>query len=231
MPTKFVFRSNQIIGSAAAEQDSHYLEHCWVDTGALEIIRDMRDPRRILIGRTGSGKSALLMRLQEVEDNVIPVEAEALSLSYIANSGILGFFMQTGVQLDIFYRLLWRHIFCVEILKARFHIDSADGKQVFLNRLWRFIPRNVEYARALAYLESWGQSFWQETEYRVKEITTTLERDLQGSVEAAIPNIGTLNAGAARHLTEEQKHEVTHRAQEVVNKVQIRELATYHFGA
>jgi hypothetical protein len=40
-----------------------------------------------------------------------------------------------------------------------------------------------------------------------------------------MPNVGGLNISAARKLTEEQREDVVHRAQEVVNKVQIADLS------
>lgn len=129
MSKKFIFRSNQIIGAAAAEQDGAFLSQCFIDTGDLAILCDCEDPRRILVGRTGAGKSALISRLAELDDRVIQIQPESLSLAYIANSNILRFFTEAGVKLDIFYRLLWRHILCVEILKKRFHIDSEDRKK------------------------------------------------------------------------------------------------------
>ncbi len=78
---------------------------------------------------------------------------------------------------------------------------------------------------ALSDLKEWGESFWKETEYRIKEVTTKLEQDLQGSIEGKFPNIATINASAAKKLTEEQKEDVIHHAQEVVNRVQIKELS------
>jgi len=54
MTKKFIFRSNQQIGAAAAELDEHYLNQCFIDTGDIEIISDCCDPRLILVGRTGS---------------------------------------------------------------------------------------------------------------------------------------------------------------------------------
>ena len=225
MTKQFVFRRSQTIGAAAAEQDGYYLSRCFVDTGDLDVIGDVEDPRRILVGRTGSGKSALLVRLAEVEEHVLGIEPEALSLTYIANSNVLRFFSNAGVKLDIFYRLLWRHVFCVEILKERFRIDTDDRKKAFLERLWRLIPRSKKHEKALAYLRDWGESFWQETEYRIKEITTKLEEGLQDAIAASLPQLGSLSASAAEKLTTEQKEEVTHRGQEVVNKVQIRQLS------
>ena len=226
MPKRFIFRSNQSIGAAQAELDSHYLAECFVDTGDLAVLQDCDDPRRIVAGRTGAGKSALLSQLIEVEEHPIQIRPEnPWSLAYIANSGVIAFFTETGVKMDIFYRPLWRHILVVEVLKARLYIENEAAKRTFLDTLWQVIPRNKKHELALQYLRKWGESFWKETEYRVKEITSTLEKDLEGSVGPSLKGIGAFNATVARKLTEEQKEEVVNRAQEVVNNVQITELS------
>ena len=225
MAKKFIFRSNQIIGAASAESDEYYLNKCFVDTGDLYILQNCEDPRNILVGRTGTGKSALISRLYETEDHVLQISPESLSLAYISNSNVLKFFSEAGVKMDIFYRLLWRHVFCVEILKERFKIDSEERKKSFLEKLWSIIPRNKQDEMALDYLKQWGESFWKETEYRIKEVATKLEQELQGSIEGKIPDLISLSGVAAKKLTEEQKEDVVYRAQEVVNKVQIKELS------
>jgi hypothetical protein len=225
MTKKFVFKSNQIIGTASAETDGNFLSNCFINTGDFDVIYNTEDPRNILIGRTGAGKSALITRIVEMGEHAIQISPESLALSYIANSNVLRFFVETGVKLDIFYRLLWRHVLCVEVLKERFNIDSEDRKKSFIDKLWSLVPKNKADEQALNYLREWGESFWLETEYRIKEVTTKLEQDLKGSIEGALPNVGSISAGTAKTLTEEQKEDVVHRAQEVVNKVQIKELS------
>ena len=224
MPKKFVFRNNQNIGAAQAELDARFLDECFVDNGDLDVLLNTQDPRRIIAGRTGAGKSALLSRIEEFEENVIRIKPESLALTYISNSNVINFFTEVGVKMDIFYRLLWRHIFVVEVLKARFNI-TEETKLGFLNALWQIVPKKKQHERALEYLKKWGKSFWKETEYRVREVTSTLEKELTGSVSGTLPNVAKLSSSAARKLTEEQREEVIHRAQEVVNRVQIAELS------
>jgi len=62
MPAKpaFIFKKLDSVGAAAAEEDKRFLKACFVDTGDLDVLRDCADPRRIVLGRTGSGKTALL---------------------------------------------------------------------------------------------------------------------------------------------------------------------------
>lgn len=222
---KFIFRSNQTIGAAAAELDSFYLHQCFVDTGDLDIICDCDDPRRLIVGRTGAGKSALIARMAEQVDNLITIRPESLALTYISNSNTLKFFIEAGVKMDIFYRLLWRHVLVVEVLKERFHIDSDASRKTFVDALWRLVPRRKQHEQALEYLRNWGESFWKETEYRIQEVTSKLEDELSGAIKGSLPGIGGLNASAARRLTEEQRDEVISRAQDIVNKVQIKELS------
>lgn len=224
--SKFKFRSNQTIGAAPAELDKHYLEQCFINTGDLDILCDCEDPRRIVVGRTGAGKSALLLQIQKEKENAIVIKPESLSLTYIANSNVLNFFLEAGVKMDIFYRLLWRHVFVVEILKARYHIYDETKKKSFLDQIWTLIPKKKQHELALEYLKKWGGKFWENTEYRVHEVTSTLEKQLEAAIQGVIPNIGKLSSGTAKKLTEEQKTEIINRGQEVVKSIQIRELSS-----
>ena len=221
---KFRFRKLDTIGAAAAEDDASFLNDCYINTGAMETLRNCQDPRRIVVGRTGAGKSALLLQLSELEDRCIEVRPESLALSYISNSNILQFFAELGVQLDIFFRLLWRHVFTVEILKHHFNVENETASRNVIQRLLDAVTGDKNHKKAIEYLQQWGRSFWQETEYRIKEVTTTLEKSLKASAAGKIEESG-FNVEGARSLTTEQKADLVNRAQSVVNAVQIRELS------
>ena len=225
MSSKFRFRLHDNVGVADAEQDHLFLKKCFVDVGDTAILRDCDDSRRIVLGRTGAGKTALLYQFVEHQDNVIEIKPESLALAYISNSTILQFVHDLGVNLNIFFKLLWRHVFTVEILKAHFKLDSEQATVPVLERIKNlFSGRSRKHAQAMDYLEKWGKTFWEETDYRIKELTTKLETDLKLSIDAAKVGI-PISANGGRALTEEQKAEVVHRAQHVVNEVQIRQLS------
>lgn len=220
---KFRFNRHDRIGTAAAEQDSEFLEDCFIETGHLETLSNFSNVRSIVVGRTGSGKTALLTRLSSTEDRVITVNPESLALSYISNSTILKFFDRLEVKLDIFFKLLWRHVFVVELIKHHFKIRNESDKKTFRDK-FRSMFSSKKESTTLDYVEKWGSHFWEETEYRIKEVTTNLENDLKGSIKARFPNFD-FGASASRALSQEERAEIIDRAQHVVNKVQIRELS------
>lgn len=220
---RFIFRPLDTIGAAAAEEDIEFLKDCFVEQGYLEVLKDGKDTRRILLGRTGSGKTALLSKLLETEERCIEIKPESLALAYVSNSTIIQFVSELGVDLDIFFKLLWRHVFTVELLKQHFGIDTEDAKLSVVAQIGMMF-KGKKHHLALNYLDKWGKSFWQETENRIKELTTTLEQGIIDSIKGHIPGFSASSADACK-LTERERREVVQRAQVVVNAVQIRQLS------
>ncbi|AGZ30078.1 putative aTPase involved in DNA repair [Burkholderia pseudomallei] len=220
---RYVFRRNSSVGAMDAESDERFLRDCFLDTGDLDSLEDCQDPKRIVVGRVGAGKSALLSRLLESHSNAVEIRAEQLSLSYVANSDIIQFFESAGVKLDLFYQLLWRHVFVIELLRKRYRI-SANDPWGFLDQLRDLFQRDQAKKRAVDYLKQWNDHFWQDTETRVKEFTSKLETKLSSAIDAKAYGI-TLNASGAQTLSDEIKSEVLHKAQSVVNDNQVRELS------
>jgi hypothetical protein len=219
---KFTFRKHASIGAAAAEEDTKFLVECFVDNGDLEPLADCSDRRRIVLGRTGAGKSALLRRLID-EKNAIVINPETLSFNYLTNSTILQFFLEAGVKLDLFFKLLWRHVFTVELLKSRYELKTQNDTQTFLEKMKTWFIRDRHKERAVNYLLQWGDQFWEDTEYRIKEITQRIEEDLKASIAGKI-SVAELQAGAAAKLSQEEKLEIVQRGKRVINTIQMREL-------
>ncbi|MGH8155089.1 MAG: P-loop ATPase, Sll1717 family [Rhodanobacteraceae bacterium] len=218
-----LIQKNASIGAVDAYADLDYLRGCFVDAGWLGIARDCSDRRSIVLGRTGSGKSALLLELARVEANVIQIDPSDFAFRYVENSSIIQFFQAAGVNLDLFYRLLWRHVLVVELLRKRYKLEHQSDAHGLLEQIGQWVKFNPGRAAALEYLRHWGERFWEPTEVRAKELTTRFEDELRAGaqVDSALLNLG---AHGATKLLDEQKEEIIHRGNEVVSSIQIREL-------
>ena len=196
---------------------------CFVDNGDLAVLENCSDPKCIVVGRTGTGKTALLKMMLVRQENSVELSPEDLSLNYLSNSTIIDFFEEAGVHLDLFYKLLWHHVITVELLRKKYGIENSKKQNDFLNIISGILRKDRAKERALKYLEEWGEHFWQETEYRVKEFATKLEEELKGSVGVELDAL-KLGAEGARSLSREKRAEVINRAKTVLDRVQISEL-------
>ncbi|HYL45007.1 MAG TPA: hypothetical protein VEU97_16620, partial [Ktedonobacteraceae bacterium] len=222
---RFVFRQHDRIGDPSAEFDHQFLTECFIDNGNLAILTNCKDPRAILAGRTGSGKSALLSRLKETKEHVLEIQPKSLALGYISNSTILSFFHDIGVKLDLFYQFLWQHVFVVELVKAIYDIEDENSKLAFFDKLQDIVLGRRGRIEAFKYLNEYGTKFWQTTEARIKETTSIIEKELTGHTGLDISHIATLEAGGKLHLSEQEKQQVKKRGTDIINNIQMSKLS------
>ena len=243
------FRKHDTIGANDAENDHAFLESCFQDTGDVDVLLDCKNPKRIVLGRTGAGKSALLLELRRKSEKVIEVHPEELSFNYLTNSTILPYLTSLGVNLDPFYKLLWRHVFAVTIIQNRIDIVDAGKQRSFIDQITDFFSsrqaktqKNQDARRrekALQYLSKWGDRFFEDIEYRTKEVVTRFEQDVQAGLTArasgSIAGPTILGKSSAKFEMEsvrsegtkeavEATHEIIERAQKVVSSIQVQEL-------
>lgn len=214
----FRFRRNSTVGAAAAEADAHFLKECFVSTADLDDITNPESPKRMIVGRTGTGKTALLTRIRETAEHVIDISPESLSLHYISNSTILQFFQKSGVKLDLFYKLLWRQTFVVELVRHIYNIKDQNAESMFMGI--RSLTWSHDKKRKFELLKSHSGSFWMNTEKRVLEATKKTEHDLK----AAVPILNSVTLSAEAKFTEEERSEICNRGQEIVNRVRLTDL-------
>ncbi len=222
--SEFKFRKHESIGAEGAEEDKEFLYNCFVDTGDLGVLRDTQHPARIVEGRTGAGKTALLMVLEDIEENVISIEPEELALQFISNSNVIKYLETNGVSLNIFYKLLWRHILTIELIKLKYNIKNEGDQKGFFTRLYDKYFGDQKKKEAYDYLKEWGEKFWVNTEERVKQVTQKLEKQIIADVSLKIPDFAS-KISAGRKFNSEEVAEIVQRAQEIVNSIQIRKLS------
>jgi hypothetical protein len=220
---KFRFKKHANIGAPAAEDDGHFLKTCFVDTGDLSVIRDTDNHKAIIVGRVGSGKSALLHKLKSFEEHVIELSLFNVSLEHISNSPILKFFLEAGVHLDLFYKAMWRHVFTVELIKERHQIHNEQDQKSVFSKLWNMMPPHSRKKKQIEYLKSNAGPFWKDTDERIKEATHKTENELKASIGGLLKGL-KIDVGSTKTMTDEQILEIRHRGQEVINQVKIRDL-------
>lgn len=230
--SEFKFRRSDTIGAASAEEDTEFLRNCFVETDEYEILRAVNDVRQIVLGRTGTGKSALFERLrQEDHGRVITIEPHELALTYVSASTTIRYFSDLGVNLDPFYKLLWRHVLTIEVLQKHFEPRKTAAENGIWTTLVDMFPgrsrRDKDAKQAVQYLRTWTGRFWTDIEYRVKEITNKMENDLSAQLSAtgtATVLGATASTSMGSSLSVEERGEVIHRGQEVVSRAQVQDL-------
>ncbi len=214
-------RQGQNIGQPAAEDDDEFLFTTFFENYAFKEISDLSSPKFLLLGRTGTGKTAIIRRIERVRDLTIRIDPAELSLQYISNSDIIRFFESAGVKLDLFYQLLWRHVIATELIKYHFKLDDEQRTRQFFARFSDAF--NQKRKRAMEYMRSFGSDFWLETDARITQVTQKFESELNASLEANGPV--TPKIGGRAFTSEEHKKDVVARAQKVVDNVHLQQLS------
>lgn len=220
-------RAGLNLGALSAEDDTRFLDSCFVDTIDMQRIGEIYNPKSIVLGRTGAGKSALLLHLEKTQDNVVRINPDSLSLNYISNSTIISFFESLDIDLDVFYQLLWRHVLVIELLQLKKQLSDEKSSKSFIANLFATFNPNEKKKKALEYLFNYGTSFWSDTEHRVREVVHNIEKSLEDQLGFSVEAYKAKIASDLREKNSEsvkQTTEVIHKAQKVVNGVQIQEL-------
>lgn len=221
-----IIKPNTKIGELDAESDAKFLSNCFIDNGMIETLCDVDETQAIILGRTGAGKTATLMKINDTikEDKSKLIDLEQVFLNYIDNSNVINFLKDNNVNLDIFYRYLWKHILTVEFLKLKYPNWNETNKLAnFINELANLLKKPQEKV-AYKYLVEWSDKYWIETEENVKEMLSTLTQNVETEFEGKLEVVNNKLKGS-KELTKEERIEYKDRAQRAVNKIQISDLA------
>jgi hypothetical protein len=220
---KIIIRQNLKIGDLDAETDTNLLDSCFIDKGYIEQLCDVHSPKSIILGRTGAGKSAILYKISQTTEKHIKIDPNDISVRFLEYSDIIQFMNTIGVNLDLFYRLLWRHILIVEVLKIRYDIKNDLDNRNFFDNITNFFRKDEIKKKAIEYFREWGDKFWLDTDEHLKVITRKLENDTKATLGAKYNSLD-LNLQGAKKLSDEEKIEVKQRASQIVSGLQIKKL-------
>jgi len=216
--SKIVFRHNVNIGAPAAEDDEKFLQNCFVEMAAYEQLVDLESPKSILLGRTGSGKSALLLEIEKNEDACSRIDPREFSFDYISNSNVLSYVLDLGCNLNPLFEFLWLHVLLSKIITSYFETRSSFDKVLDLGRM---------NSPARRYYEKYRNTFWQEQSESTREISEGVAADIRASLLGVLGQDATkIESGLSADLkiNQSQKKTIVQNITTAVSKIQIRDL-------
>jgi hypothetical protein len=211
------------IGQPAAEEDTRFLSECFLKHPIVDALKDVSSPQCLLLGRTGSGKSAILWHLDSTLGNVSRLDPKEVAFQHIGNSAIIRHLSEIGVELHVFYEYLWTHVLTLHFIRECLGVKSRDGLGRTLESIRKLVRRDEKRALVLRYLENNADSFWNTVEQVSAEFTNAVAGKLaaEANLSAALFR-SKLEAGG--EWKDEQKRLFKYRAQEIVSSLQMREL-------
>ena len=177
----FTFRKNTSIGNLEAETD-YFLETCFIETYAYKTLLDFENKidfqKRIIVGRTGSGKSALLKKMNDnsaLYDNQ-NIEAEKTIFEYVRNNIFITNLIKQNVDLRIFFKALWVHVILIKF------IEIETGKDNYLDHLFR------KHKDLYDYIDSFKGQFFEDD--ALTTITEKFAENVDAEIKSKISSIG-----------------------------------------
>lgn len=220
-----VIRPDTNIGNSSAEADDEFLFKCFLEHPVLETLQDYTSSKKFVSGRTGTGKTAILRMVAEKNPHKsVFVDLPDMALNYVANSDIIQFLNALGVDLDLFFQALWKHVLCLEYIRLRFKVDNEDKSISTFERLTEAFKKDKTKDRALKYLEDWQSKFWITMDENIKEITRKLEEGIDAELAIEVDKFKG-RSGYARTLSSEKKSALVARAKKIVNSGLLSDLS------
>ncbi|WP_421982473.1 P-loop ATPase, Sll1717 family [Roseibium sp.] len=219
MKRKILYKSDSHIGEIAAEYDDVFLQNCFVSIPVVDQLLDIESSKCILLGRTGSGKTAILNHIEEFEHHTVRIEPSNVSFDYIANSNIIQFLRENGFDFKVLFLFLWKHIIFSKSVQCFF-----DNQSSFNFQLDKLTGRNTE---ARKYLDSHNKNFWIEQDEVVREISQGLEEKIETHLRAILGDSFAKIEGGAKaeaKIDSSQSVQIKTRLQKAVNELQFRDL-------
>ncbi len=214
------------IGGPNAERDS-FLADAFLDTSFYSALASIDDHRWFVVGRTGSGKSAMLQQLEvSFPNKVTRINPSDLAFQYITNQNVVRTLLDMGVSLEPFFKALWRHLILCQVVRHRYQNPPPQVRKSVFQGFREKFSRMPGAEQRLKDIDQLEETFWQTTEQQVKQqidsLTTTVRAGLSASTPVIPVGVGGL---MERVTTEEARAELRERFQRIVNDEAVLRLA------
>jgi len=219
-----VFNSGSRIGKISAEADEEFLFECFIDVPALAELKELGSPKMLLLGSTGSGKTALIRKIDRDCRKASLIQLDEMALDYLGNSDVIQFLVSIDVNLDIFFQALWKHVILIEFIRLKFDVEDEQKSKYVFTQIFSAFQNDQRKKRGLDYLRKWESKFWISMDENIREITQNLETTVSAEMGAEIDKFNA-RAGYARTLSAERKSQLQRVARKFIAPDLLTDLA------
>jgi len=181
----------------------------------------MESSKSIILGRTGSGKTAVLYHIESSRTDVIRIDPKDIAFSYISNSNIIRFLLDIGCDLHLLFQILWKHVFLKQSISKYF--KERSNLQAAMDSVF---GRNN---KARSYLEKYEDCFWIESDVVLAEVSAKFVDAVSADIESSIGNekLAQIRSSASVNgsITNAERVEIQNRIKRAVNEFQVRDMA------
>lgn len=218
MAKDIILRKDHHIGEASAEDDDLFLNECFVDVPQIGHVTDFESPKSIILGRTGSGKSAIIREIYNKYD-AVQIDPKDVALEYISNTDILRFLTKNDFDVSIIFEIMWKHIIMIKVVESYF-----TNMNMFENAISQLTDR---YNTARRYYEQHKNEFWKGTDITIKEITNSFSESIIAEISSVLSittsELRTALKGALE-ITDAQRLQIEQRTKEAIGSLQLQAL-------
>ncbi|QCS50018.1 hypothetical protein FEK30_11550 [Picosynechococcus sp. PCC 11901] len=181
---------NISLGDFSAENDLNLSEYFVEDTPAYRASEDINDDRYILLGRTGSGKSAILSHINsKFRDNsnyiCAFIRPEKSYLEAIIQTDEF-FELKTIKGLEkILFKLIWQYVIMIEVLREKYgHNGPARKLKLLIGndlKAYKFLNKVNQLSRENQTLADVIINLLKEIKIQIKDISVSAGKDARSS--------------------------------------------------
>jgi hypothetical protein len=219
-----VFNAGSRIGKISAEADEEFLFECFIDTAALSELKEIGSPKMLLLGSTGSGKTALIRKIERDYERANLIQLDEMALDYLGNSDVIQFLISIDVNLDLFFQALWKHVILIEFIRLKFNVNDERKSRFVFSQIFDAFRSDQRKKRGLEYLQKWESKFWISMDENIREITENLETSVNAELGLEIEKFNS-KAGYARTLSAEKRSQLQRVARKFVAPELLTDLA------
>ena len=204
----FSISDKEFFQKTSAEREEN-LDDYYVDNDYYQSAIDPNSKKAFFVGRTGVGKTAILKKAETEKTpkkNIISIDPEDFAFKIMERSFVLEKLTVLNINLDLFYKTMWKYIFITEILKEIYGRREKNWFQTQILkfssdpvavRAYKFLQENNELESGLSFNE------------KIEKIINKLEQ----SVEAKV-SLGVIEVNYSAKFSREEERRIHDAIQE-----------------